>query len=249
MTIYKKNSKYLLVSLLFLSPILIQVKPGSIENIENNIIGNNKKDEIDQTCSICMDNIDSAGLSLNCNHRFHENCLRSWLEVNNTCPICRKEISLPELNAELNNSNQNSKEELFEQIRNYFKQFGSEDVDYLIDTCYNEPYLLLGDECQAFLTDDMKEVVNQFLQAEYPENRTIEQAYHKPLSQTGLFMLKELSDSFEEANNPDVDSILIDASTNPLVLAEHSWFTRLLSQRQRDLVSSIIDDYTGEETL
>lgn len=240
---YKKNSIYLLVSLLFLSPIVAKLTSNNIGNIENNIT--NDKDEADQTCSICMDNVGNSGLSLNCKHNFHEHCLRSWLEINNRCPICRKEFS----EADLHDNKQDNKDELFEQIRNYFNQFGSEDVNAFIDNCYNDPYLLLGDECQCFLTDEMKNVVNQFLQAEYPENNLVEKTFHKPLTGTGLILLKELSDSFEQANNAEVDSLLIEATNNPMILVDHSWFTRMLNQNQRDLVGSIIDIYTNEELI
>ena len=55
--------------------------------------------EEDYTCSICMDPINSGDkyISLPCSdtsHHFHEgneNCdgIKKWLELNNSCPICR----------------------------------------------------------------------------------------------------------------------------------------------------------------
>ncbi|KAK9131994.1 hypothetical protein Scep_011522 [Stephania cephalantha] len=45
-----------------------------------------------EICSICMDGIkvDEKIGSLSCGHEFHVNCIKDWLIVNNTCPICRR---------------------------------------------------------------------------------------------------------------------------------------------------------------
>ena len=66
-----------------------------IESIEIKEI----KDEEEYICSICMDPINSGDkyISLPCSetpHHFHEgneNCdgIKKWLELNNSCPICR----------------------------------------------------------------------------------------------------------------------------------------------------------------
>lgn len=38
-------------------------------------------------CSICLKKkIDITTL---CNHQFHNKCLSEWLNINNSCPICR----------------------------------------------------------------------------------------------------------------------------------------------------------------
>lgn len=42
-----------------------------------------------ETCSICLDVIDNSFKS-NCGHYFHKYCIDKWLNINNTCPICRK---------------------------------------------------------------------------------------------------------------------------------------------------------------
>lgn len=45
-------------------------------------------------CSICLDKyeINDKIISLNCNHKFHKNCLKLWISKNNTCPQCRENI-------------------------------------------------------------------------------------------------------------------------------------------------------------
>lgn len=49
----------------------------------------------DMTCSICL--VDSEGpiewTTLNCNHKFHKECISQWLHINSICPICRQEIN------------------------------------------------------------------------------------------------------------------------------------------------------------
>ena len=40
-----------------------------------------------ETCSICLS--PSTDSALQCGHGFHWDCVREWLDSNNTCPICR----------------------------------------------------------------------------------------------------------------------------------------------------------------
>lgn len=42
-------------------------------------------------CVICLSNVDTE-YKLSCGHSFHENCIKKWMDSNNSCPICRKEI-------------------------------------------------------------------------------------------------------------------------------------------------------------
>ncbi|CAF1366377.1 unnamed protein product [Adineta steineri] len=48
----------------------------------------NHTSTLDEVCSICWEKFEKARC-LPCGHLFHENCLRSWLEQDTTCPICR----------------------------------------------------------------------------------------------------------------------------------------------------------------
>ena len=45
-------------------------------------------------CPICLDKyeINDKIISLNCNHKFHKDCLKLWIKKNNTCPQCRENI-------------------------------------------------------------------------------------------------------------------------------------------------------------
>lgn len=65
--------------------LLHQQKP-SIEIITNN--------DFSEDCSICLGrHAEKVGI-LSCNHKFHQACIEIWLEVKNSCPICRKSQNL-----------------------------------------------------------------------------------------------------------------------------------------------------------
>ena len=47
------------------------------------------------TCPICYDdfNLDESIIILDCNHNYHNDCIKKWLcECANTCPLCKNEI-------------------------------------------------------------------------------------------------------------------------------------------------------------
>ncbi len=67
------------------------------------------------TCSICLDNItNSDKKELSCNHKFHINCINTWLQDNNTCPLCRstQELNRNRYSNENNNIDSDSDEEI-----------------------------------------------------------------------------------------------------------------------------------------
>ena len=53
-------------------------------------------------CSICHTEfaVDEEVSQLPCEHCFHESCIKPWLEVQNTCPICRAVLPGTEARAE-----------------------------------------------------------------------------------------------------------------------------------------------------
>ena len=46
------------------------------------------------TCTVCVEHISMGkkGMFMPCGHIYHPDCLKPWLETNNTCPVCRFEI-------------------------------------------------------------------------------------------------------------------------------------------------------------
>jgi len=47
-----------------------------------------------EKCQICLYEyeVNDKALSMPCNHMFHENCLKTWLERSNFCPLCKFEL-------------------------------------------------------------------------------------------------------------------------------------------------------------
>lgn len=47
-------------------------------------------------CSICLEDFDFGDnaivLTHNCNHPFHENCIKQWLRIRTTCPNCQQNL-------------------------------------------------------------------------------------------------------------------------------------------------------------
>ena len=46
------------------------------------------------TCSICLDKIDDDFFITSCHHMYHNKCIEKWLQKANTCPDCRKILTL-----------------------------------------------------------------------------------------------------------------------------------------------------------
>ena len=46
-----------------------------------------------ETCSICMDeNRDETSVGLECGHFFHLKCLKDWMRIRGSCPMCRRQV-------------------------------------------------------------------------------------------------------------------------------------------------------------
>ena len=63
------------------------------------LIEHNSTDNSQQECSICLEDMyqsrcinESSIVRSPCNHHFHLECLRSWVDVKQQCPICRSRL-------------------------------------------------------------------------------------------------------------------------------------------------------------
>jgi len=65
--------------------------PNTSSNIYT-IIEIKKIGALDDECSICLDKNNEEWCSIPCDHKFHKECVLQWLEINKTCPICRKAL-------------------------------------------------------------------------------------------------------------------------------------------------------------
>jgi E3 ubiquitin-protein ligase RNF115/126 len=43
-------------------------------------------------CTICFDDLKEKGTLMPCGHLFNKECITSWLEQHNQCPVCREEL-------------------------------------------------------------------------------------------------------------------------------------------------------------
>ncbi|KAK3160411.1 hypothetical protein QOZ80_1BG0059100 [Eleusine coracana subsp. coracana] len=50
-----------------------------------------QNDEDDGTCVVCLEDYKDKDLlgTLKCNHEFHADCIKKWLKVKNSCPVCK----------------------------------------------------------------------------------------------------------------------------------------------------------------
>ncbi|XP_061371167.1 uncharacterized protein LOC133313771 [Gastrolobium bilobum] len=53
----------------------------------------------DDVCSVCMEGFDhhksgGGNKRVPCGHVYHSNCITVWLEHCNSCPLCRRHVSL-----------------------------------------------------------------------------------------------------------------------------------------------------------
>jgi len=56
-----------------------------------NIEINDEEVHSEETCSVCLES--NVNCETNCSHCFHAACLSSWINRNNSCPLCRGNIS------------------------------------------------------------------------------------------------------------------------------------------------------------
>lgn len=85
------------------SPNIIQRSHLVIENITRRVIDLEIFENNEQSCSICLEPFNVLESSrrnehltivelIECNHKYHKNCLELWLRVNRSCPLCRIEL-------------------------------------------------------------------------------------------------------------------------------------------------------------
>ena len=59
-------------------------------SIPNSVHKNTDEDITTQTCTICYEIQQEEDFkTLSCNHTFCKKCINAWLQINDTCPMCR----------------------------------------------------------------------------------------------------------------------------------------------------------------
>lgn len=65
-----------------------------MNSIETQPLCNNKKMNLDNVCIICFEHIKKKdSFTDTCLHTFHKKCIEDWAKIQNTCPVCRKELT------------------------------------------------------------------------------------------------------------------------------------------------------------
>ena len=61
---------------------------------KNLLLPINIEDIKENECSICLEeyNRDKDIIKLKCNHEYHKECIKMWLNINKICPQCRGDI-------------------------------------------------------------------------------------------------------------------------------------------------------------
>ena len=64
--------------------------------------------EIDDVCAICYHEFTTSARITPCNHYFHALCLRKWLYIQDTCPMCHQKVYIEDdIKDNTNTSNNN----------------------------------------------------------------------------------------------------------------------------------------------
>jgi hypothetical protein len=75
----------------FLDPVVVRPTAAQIESATALEI----VDAEEEICAVCQDRMPAGSQALNlnaCDHRFHDACIRTWLQQNVACPVCRHDI-------------------------------------------------------------------------------------------------------------------------------------------------------------
>lgn len=78
-----------------LDPLLIQ----SFPTFPYSSVKDFRREKYGLECAICLSEFEDESILklLNiCYHVFHQECIDLWLEMHKTCPVCRRELDMPE---------------------------------------------------------------------------------------------------------------------------------------------------------
>ncbi|KAM7279488.1 hypothetical protein ACFE04_006622 [Oxalis oulophora] len=66
-----------------------------IENLKEISLTQDDVEKNDALCAVCKDemNFGEIASQLPCAHRYHKDCIIPWLQIRNTCPVCRYELA------------------------------------------------------------------------------------------------------------------------------------------------------------
>ncbi|KAL0144902.1 hypothetical protein V8B55DRAFT_1456862 [Mucor lusitanicus] len=79
-----------------------------IESLQKRPLTDKEKSQ-EADCAVCKDQFESQEqvIELPCEHIFHDECIKPWLKLNSTCPVCRHSV-LPDQQEQDSNNNSNA---------------------------------------------------------------------------------------------------------------------------------------------
>ncbi|WJX25350.1 RING-type E3 ubiquitin transferase [Trifolium repens] len=88
-------------------------KKEAIEEMENVI--NDEKLQ----CTICLEDVEIGSIAkeMPCKHKFHDDCIVSWLKLHSSCPVCRFQMPCEDSNVLANLENGNRENQNNEVVR------------------------------------------------------------------------------------------------------------------------------------
>ena len=68
------------------------------DNVNNNVNNNNgggQQQNENNQCTICLEEFQNGDVrrALDCMHTFHQQCINRWLNIHQSCPICRHRVN------------------------------------------------------------------------------------------------------------------------------------------------------------
>ena len=143
-----------------------------------------------QTCSICLEQIDSPVLETNCQNIFCGKCLLTWLKDKKTCPLCVKDVHTKDLVYIKRNEKKKNIEIKFEK-----KMTKDEQVLDIIVNSEKSKFILFSEY------DSFENVMKKFIEKGI-----------KFLCLKGI--LTKLEKNIESYKNGDIDVIILNAKNN-----------------------------------
>ncbi|KAI4341480.1 hypothetical protein MLD38_026199 [Melastoma candidum] len=103
--IYPAESGMLISQLIESENALRSRLPASVSVVESLPCAVLSKEDVERNellCPVCKDefNAGDKAMQLPCNHQYHSDCIMMWLELRNTCPVCRFELPTDDLDYE-----------------------------------------------------------------------------------------------------------------------------------------------------
>jgi hypothetical protein len=201
-------------------PKQIKTTDEYINSLENQKVNQEMIDN-EEFCCICTDkfNTDEDYIQLPCNHKFHncdnENCggLISWLNTNNTCPICRHELPGEEIitqdtqNQDEQNQDEQNQDTQNQDTQNQDTQNQDEQNHLFINRLMNRlmnnnglPLYIINNDILYNLNPNQQQNI---IQQEIPEQLEIPEQPENQMQQVNQNEIPDQPENQMQPENPD----------------------------------------------